>query len=109
MGSNGWKTHAYLSQASVASLPFPIIDVNNADTRDCLIHITDLVKNNSRVSSDNFSIDVDAKIEHLIARLFGINQSDYEVIYKAINEVQQMIPFRRLLKVTAKEIFDNGI
>lgn len=26
-----------------------------------------------------------------------------------INEVQQMIPFRRLLKVTAKEIFDNGI
>ena len=109
MGSNGWKTHAYLSQASVASLPFPKIDVNNADTRDCLMHITDLVKKNSRVSSDNFSIDADAKIEHLIARLFGINQSDYEVIYKAINEVQQMIPFSRLLRVTAKEIFNNGI
>lgn len=109
MGSNGWKTHAYLSQASVASLPFPNIDVNNADTRDCLMHLTDLVKNNAGVSSDNFSIDADAKIERIVAKLFGINQSDYEVIYKAINEVQQMIPFRRLLKITAKDIFNNGI
>ncbi|MFC2772870.1 MAG: N-6 DNA methylase [Segatella oris] len=109
MGSNGWKTHAYLSQASVASLPFPNIDVNNAETRDCLMHLTDLVKNNARVSSDNFSIDADAKIERIVAKLFGINQSDYEVIYKAINEVQQMIPFRRLLRITAKDIFNNGI
>ena len=109
MGSNGWKTHAYLSQASVASLPFPNIDVNKAETRDCLMHLTDLVKNNARVSSDNFSIDADAKIERIVAKLFGINQSDYEVIYKAINEVQQMIPFRRLLRITAKDIFNNGI
>ncbi len=109
MGSNGWKTHAYLSQKSVASLPFPNIDVNDADTRNFLTQITEIVRNNSKVNGDNFSTDADAKIEHLIAKLFGIRKSDYEVIYKAISEVQQMIPFKRLLKVSINEIFKNGI
>lgn len=109
MGSNGWKTHAYLSQKSVASLPFPNIDVNDADTRNILTQITEIVRKNSNVNGDNFSTDADARIEHLIAKLFGIRKSDYEVIYNAISEVQQMIPFKRLLKVSINEIFKNGI
>ena len=63
----------------------------------------------NKINTDNFSIDADAKIEYQIAKLFGINETDYGIIYKAINEVQQMIPFKRLLKVSVKDIFNNGI
>lgn len=108
MGCNGWKTHAYLSQKAVASLPFPNIDTNNLETRACLVQITKLVQEN-KIDTDNFSIDADAKIEYQIAKLFGINETDYGIIYKAINEVQQMVPFKRLLKVSVKDIFNNGI
>jgi adenine-specific DNA-methyltransferase len=109
MGSNGWKTHAYLSQNSVASLPFPNIDINNVATRTCLIQITELVRSNSLIKYDNLSPEVDAKIEYLVSRLFGLEENDYGVIYKAIREVQQMIPFKRLLNLSIKEIFSNGI
>lgn len=108
MGCNGWKTHAYLSQKAVASLPFPNTDTNNLETRACLVQITNLVQDN-KVNTDNFSIDADAKIEYQIAKLFGINEKDYGIIYNAINEVQQMIPFKRLLKVSIKDIFNNGV
>lgn len=109
MGCNGWKTHAYLSQKAVASLPFPNIDTNNMETRTCLIRITNLVKDNLKVNTDNFSNDADARLEYQVAKLFGFKEKDYDIIYKAIKEVQQMIPFKRLLKISVKDIFNNGI
>ena len=108
-GSTGWKTHAYMSQTDVSSLPFPSIDIKNERTKTILNNITQLVKENSVGKTDEFSKDADAKIEQYVAELFQLNEKQYEVIYTAIQEVQKMIPFKRLLNVTPKMIFQNGL
>lgn len=108
-GSTGWKTHAYMSQTDVSSLPFPSIDTKDERTKTILNNVTQLVKDNSVGKTDDFPIDADTKIERYVAELFQLNEKQYEVIYAAIQEVQKMIPFRRLLNVTPKMIFQNGL
>lgn len=108
-GCNGWKTHAYLSQKDVASLPFPNVDFRNSQIVELLEKLTMLVKNNAKGCADNFPKSADIKIERIIAHLFGLNKKDYNVILNTIKGVQQMIPFKRLANITENEIFSNGI
>ena len=108
-GSNGWKTHAYLSQSDVAALPFPKIDTSNEEIRSQLKKITEFVKQYSCEKTDDFPQDVDLKIERIIADLFGLTEVQYNVIFDTIKNVQQMIPFKRLLKINSKDTFDNGL
>ena len=46
-----------------------------------------------------------AKIEKEVASLFNLEDTDYIVIFDALNEVQKMIPFKRLLNITTRQIF----
>lgn len=108
LGSNGWKSNAYLTQKNVLQLPFPLIN-GDAKTMEILSRITLLVKDNIKINAPLFPIQIDAEIEYLVSSLFGLSEMDYDVIFKAINEVQQMIPFRRLLTITKEDIFRNGI
>ena len=108
LGSNGWKSNAYLTQNNVLQLPFPTIN-NNAETAVTLARLTALVKQNVKANDSVFPKEIDAEIEYLISQLFGLSKTDYDIIFQAINEVQQMIPFRRLLTITKEEIFSNGI
>ena len=89
-------------------LPFPTIN-NNAETAVTLARLTALVKQNIKANDSVFPNEIDAEIEYLISQLFGLSKTDYDIIFQAINEVQQMIPFRRLLTITKEEIFSNGI
>lgn len=108
-GCNGWKTHSYLSQKDVATLPFPNIDFSNVKTMGLLKELTLLVKRNSNGKADDFPKNADVRIERIIAYLFGLNKKDYKVILNTIKSVQQMIPFKRLVNITENEIFSNGI
>ena len=85
-------------------MPFPIIN-DNTETTAILARVTALVKANDSV----FPNQIDAEIEYLISQLFGLKETDYDIIFQAINEAQQMIPFRRLLTITKEDIFRNGI
>lgn len=105
-GDKGWRTHPYLSQGDIASLPFP--KVNNDDrTKENLKRITTLVK--EYYNYTDFPPNVDAEIELLVSKLFKIEKDCYDTIFSTIQEAQQMIPFKRLLKITKKEIFKDGI
>lgn len=108
-GSNGWKSHAYLTQKDVASLPFPRLNIEDAEVKRQLEELTALVKQNAIGMSDSFPMEVDVKIERIVANLFGLNESHYDVIFKAIENVQQMIPYKRLLRIKIKDIFKDGI
>lgn len=83
-GSNGWKSHAYLTQKDVAMLPFPRINLDDNIVRKLLQELTALVKQNATGKSDDFPKEVDAKIERIVAGLFGLNESHYDVIFNTI-------------------------
>lgn len=107
-GSIGWTSNPYLSQKDVCSLPFPTFDFSDEKTVDALKRITELVKNNTKVGKEIPST-IDAEIEKNIAYLYHIGKKEYDLIFKTIGQVEQMIPFSRLMKINSEDIFQNGI
>ena len=107
-GSIGWTSNPYLSQTDVKMLPFPKLDYNDERTISALKRITELVRENVQ-RNDCLSLAVDAEIEYLIAYLYHMSIEDYRIIMDSISQVEQMIPFKRLLNVKLSDIFSNGI
>ena len=107
-GSIGWTSNPYLSQQDVNALPFPKLDFQNSQTTAALNRITELVRSNLRKGKE-LSIEADAEIERNIAFLYNLGYKEYKTIFKTIGQVEQMIPFRRLLNINSDYIFQNGI
>jgi hypothetical protein len=108
-GSTGWKTHAYITQKTVGELPFPKIDTSNSKMVEILRRITNLVRDNTIDATKTFPASADAEIERCIAYLFGIQEEQYDIIFNAIQSVEQMIPFKRLLSINKQDIFHYGL
>ena len=108
LGSNGWKSNAYLTQTNVMQLPFPQVN-GDEKTYAILNKITKLIKPSANDKKVILSDKDDAELEYLVSELYGLNESDYDIIFQSIKEVQQMIPFQRLLNITKEDIFKNGI
>lgn len=107
-GSIGWTSNPYLSQKDVNSLPFPRLSLQNNQTVTALNRLTELVRENLKTGKV-LSNDIDAEIERNVAVLYSIGNKEYETIFKTIEQVEQMIPFRRLLNIKTEDIFQNGI
>ena len=107
-GSIGWTSNPYLSQQDVNALPFPKLDFQNSQTTTALNRITELVRSNYKKGKE-LSIEADAEIERNIAFLYNLDYKEYKTIFKTIGQVEQMIPFRRLLNINSDYIFQNGI
>lgn len=107
-GSIGWTSNPYLSQKDVNTLPFPRLDFQNSQTTTALNRITMLVRENLK-NGKGVSNEVDAEIERNIATLYNLGYKEYETIFKTIAQVEQLIPFRRLLNINIEDIFRNGI
>ena len=48
---------------------------------------------------------VDARVEYLIANLYGLSETHYEDIYSTLNEVQDLVPIRPLKTISISDIF----
>lgn len=107
-GCIGWTSNPYLSQQDVNALPFPRLDFQNSQTMAALNRITELVRSNFKKRTD-LSVEADAEIERNVAFLYNLGYNEYKTIFKTIVQVEQMIPFRRLLNINADCIFQNGI
>ena len=107
-GCIGWTSNPYLSQQDVNSLPFPKLDFQCSQTMVVLNRITELVRGNL-IKGKELSIDVDAEIERYVAFLYNLGNNEYKTIFKTIEQVEQMIPFRRLLNINVDYIFQNGV
>lgn len=105
-GSTGWKSNPYLSQDNILSLPFPQINSDNEVTKGILCEISKLVKKISKAKNINSKLDL--TIECLVAKLYGINAKDYQVIMETIRSVESLIPFKRLLNIKEVDI-RNGL
>ncbi|MGI6794880.1 TaqI-like C-terminal specificity domain-containing protein, partial [Bacteroides sp. KG68] len=107
-GSIGWTSNPYLSQQDVNTLPFPRLDFQKSQTITALNRITELVRSNYKKGKE-ISVEADAEIERNIASLYNLESKEYKTIFKTIGQVEQMIPFRRLLNINSDFIFQNGI
>lgn len=107
-GSIGWTSNPYLSQKDVNSLPFPRVDFQKEQTVKALNRLTELVRKNLK-NGKVLSNETDAEIERNVAVLYNIGCKEYETIFKTIEQVEQMIPFRRLLDIKIEDIFQDGI
>lgn len=107
-GSIGWTSNPYLSQKDVNELPFPRLDFKNCQTKSALNRITVLVKEYIEKGKE-LSNEADAEIEKNIAVLYNLGYKEYETIFRTISQVEQMLPFRRLLNISTEDIFQDGI
>lgn len=107
-GSTKWCTHPYLSQDMVMSLPIPDIAKFKKKDWDKIAEIAHLVLDIYRLHGGKISNVVDAKIEKLIFELFQLDKRDYDVILSTIKNVEQLIPFKRLLNIP-EDIWDTAI
>lgn len=107
-GCIGWTSNPYLSQQDVNALPFPKLNLQCSQTMAALNRITELVKSYLEKGLD-LSVEADSEIERNVAFLYNLGYNEYKTIFKTIDQVEQMIPFRRLLNINADCIFQNGI
>lgn len=107
-GSIGWTSNPYLSQKDVNSLPFPRLSLRKRQTVTALNRLTEIVRENLK-KGKVLSNEADAEIERNVAVLYNICSKEYETIFKTIQQVEQMIPFRRLLNIRTEDIFQNGV
>ena len=108
-GENEWKSHPYLTQTMLVNLPFPKIDYDSAITKKMINSVTKIVRNEvSHSKEKNISKANDLFIERVVAHIFKLNQTDYKAILETLSSSEQLIPIRRLLNCSTKEIFQGN-
>ncbi len=107
-GSTKWCTHPYLSQDMVMSLPIPDIAKFTKNDWNKVAEIAHLVSEIYRLHGGIISNSVDAQIEKLIFELFKLDKRDYDIVLSTIKNVEQLIPFKRLLNIP-EDIWDTAI
>lgn len=103
-GETEWRSHPYITQSQVLDLPTPFNGKMEDSARAACMEIERLVKATCK-GGKGVTIDVDARIERNVARLFGLTRSDYEAIYATLDNVQALLPVRVLKNVTLDAIF----
>lgn len=98
-GENQWRSHPYLTQTQILNLPLPDADEN----KDILEEITALIQ--PHLKEGELPDDVDAKVESLIAKMYGLDKTDYEIIYDTINSSQDLMAINALKNIAVDDIF----
>lgn len=109
-GENEWRSHPYLTQSILESLPFPASDDSSPSFVGHVLRVTELVREVATASeNDKIDTNVDAMIERSVASCFKLNAYDYCEIRRTLKTAQQMVPIRRLLECNFENIFDSTV
>ena len=52
--------------------------------------------------------DADAKVEYLVSQLYGLSKDDYEHIFNALEDVEELVPVKCLKSITIEDVFSRG-
>ncbi len=105
-GEIEWKSHPYLTQKTLISLPMPVLR-KTKKFKKSVEKITTLVY---KITKENkMAHEYDAQIEREVAELFQLNKKDYRMIYDQLENAEQLIPIKRLQKISIKDIFSDGV
>ena len=91
-GELEWKSHPYLTQTQVLSLPLP--DLESEKNRKIINKITLLLRPQLKIGKPSKQTDMD--VELLIGKMFALTSTDYRIIFNAINELDELLPVREL-------------
>lgn len=102
-GETEWRSHPYLTQTQVLSLPVPMKSVltQKADRiQELDARLTPYIKKGLELPAS-----VDAYAERVIADILGLTRTDYAAIFKMLHSVQGLLPVRKLKQVKFSDIF----
>lgn len=105
--SNGeieWRSHPYITQKQVLDLPVPNLDSLNTSNIKRINSLTNKLKNCLQ-KDQVISNGLDAKLERLIADLYGLTNKNYESIYQAIEKSQELLTVKALKNIKVQDIF----
>jgi hypothetical protein len=104
-GEIEWRSHPYLTLKHIRELPLPDKLYEKIDyISESAAVLNDLRK--SLISGKKISNLLDARIENLVANLYGLHVSDYNIIYSTLSTIEKLRPVRLLLNITPKDIFN---
>lgn len=106
-GETEWRSHPYLTQKQILDLPMFTKDSSLGSYTKIVDNITQLLKSYLLDQSD-LPPDIDARVEYLVAKLYGLSRDDYKYIFDTLEEVEELIPVKCLKKITINDIFSFG-
>lgn len=101
-GEIEWRSHPYLTQNQILNLPFP--DIKNKEQEKIVTEITKLME---PCLQKNLELpdSIDSEVEYLISKLCKLTRADYDIIYRVINQVEELLPVKALKKIQINDIF----
>lgn len=103
-GETEWRSHPYLTQRQVLSLPMPGLAQLRGKDDVRIERIAKLLKPHITAGNEP-PPSVDAEVERTVAQLYGLTRKDYQTIYTTIESVQDLVPVRALRRVALDDIF----
>lgn len=102
-GEIEWRSHPYLTQSQILSLPVPSISSEQE-----LKIIKEIVRRvGSILRKGEFRKSVDVYVESLIGKLFKLGVRDYEIILNSIDDSEQLIPVKDLKQIDRQILLDK--
>jgi tRNA1(Val) A37 N6-methylase TrmN6 len=104
-GELEWKSHPYVTQTQILNLPLPMLATPK--DRSCALRLASLVQEQLQTKGIVSPI-IDARIERLVAALFGLSDREYRTIYDTLAMAQGLLPVLALRRITIDQIFGDG-
>jgi len=106
-GEIEWRSHPYLTQAQVLDLPLPNVDLKSEKVSKTARQIKQML---APYLSERKTLppDADAKIEYLVANLYGLSKRHYRCIYDTLRDVEQLLPIKSLNVISIVDIFGRS-
>jgi predicted RNA methylase len=95
IGESEWRSHPYITQKVIASLPIPDICEGTWQWTQAQA-IAEAVKERHRQAVGSHNSDIDVFIDCLVAGLFGIEESDCSWVLQVLDNAQALEPIRTL-------------
>lgn len=102
-GETEWRSHPYVTQGQLLNMPLPE-KMRLFRDLPAVNEMSDIVRSTIMLGRP-ISHEADARIEYLVAKLFGMTSSDYQVIYRALDQLEGLLPVRQLRSVLINDIF----
>jgi DNA-directed RNA polymerase subunit RPC12/RpoP len=106
-GETEWRSHPYITQKQVLDLHLPNNERLLNDKGDIVQSIVNILKP-FLIDNRNIPVKDDIRIESMVAQLYGLKKSDYEIIFNTLNSVENLLPVRALKICDVNDIFPSN-